>query len=100
MTLIASSQEVRPSLESQDYWEFRGHNTRYGTHGMHTYVAAMIPQLARRLIEQYAPPNGVVLDPFCGGGAVLVEAVYRGRMAVAVTLMNWLCLSQMPKPLA
>ena len=82
MTLTASSQEVRPPLESQDQWEFRGQNTRYGTHGMHTYVAAMIPQLARRLIELYAPPKGVVLDPFCGGGAVLVEAVHGGRTAI------------------
>ena len=82
MTLTASSQEVRPPLESQDQWEFRGQNTRYGTHGMHTYVAAMIPQLARKLIEDYAPPKGIVFDPFCGGGAVPVEAVYSGRTAV------------------
>lgn len=53
---------------------------------MHTYLAAMIPQLARRLIEMYVPPGGVVLDPFCGGGAVLVEAITAGRSAVGVDI--------------
>ena len=63
-------------------WDFRGCNTQYGTHGIHTYVAAMIPQLARRLVDEHIPAGGVVLDPFCGGGAVLVEAVASGRGAV------------------
>lgn len=64
-----------------DDWDFRGCNTQYGTHGIHTYVAAMIPQLARRLIDRHIPEGGTVFDPFCGGGAVLAEAVTSGRDA-------------------
>jgi len=60
-------------------WSFYGADTQYGTHGLHTYLAAMIPPLAHRLIENYVPSKGSVLDPFCGGGAVLVEAVLSGR---------------------
>ena len=82
MTLVVPSQGIHSTSEPHDDWGFRGCNTQYGTHGIHTYVAAMIPQLARKLIEDYAPPKGTVFDPFCGGGAVLVEAVYSGRMAV------------------
>ena len=41
----------------------------------------MIPQLARRLVETYVAPKGAVLDPFCGGGAVLVETTLTGREA-------------------
>ena len=63
-------------------WDFRGCDTQYGTHGIHTYVAAMIPQLAQRLIDRYVPKKGVVLDPFCGGGSVLVESVSSGRFAI------------------
>ena len=63
-------------------WDFAGQDTQYATHGIHTYVAAMIPALARRLIDTYAPAGGAVLDPFCGGGAVLVEAIRSGRQAV------------------
>ena len=69
---------IRPGVD----WDFRGCNTRYGTHGIHTYVAAMIPQLARQLIDLHAPPSGIVLDPFCGGGSVLVEAIDGGREAI------------------
>ena len=63
-------------------WDFRGCDTQYSTHGMHTYVAAMIPQLARKLVDRYAPPGELVLDPFCGGGSVLVESVRSGRTAI------------------
>ena len=61
--------------ESAADFDFRGQNTQYGTHGIHTYVASMIPQLARRLIDKHVPEGGTVFDPFCGGGSVLVEAV-------------------------
>lgn len=63
-------------------WDFTGCDTQYGVHGLHTYVAAMIPQLAKRLVDQFAPVRGVVLDPFCGGGAVPVEAIQGGRTAI------------------
>ena len=82
MTLTVPSPSLNPTLEEQEDWDFRGCNTQYGTHGIHTYVAAMIPQLARSLIDRYAPTGGIVLDPFCGGGAVLVEAVRGRRVAV------------------
>ncbi len=63
-------------------WDFAGQDTQYSTHGIHTYVAAMIPALARRLIDTYAPEGGTVLDPFCGGGAVLVETIRSGRETI------------------
>jgi hypothetical protein len=75
---MIETQVVRQASD----WDFRGSDTQYGTHGIHTYVAAMIPQLAKRLIEEYTPPRGKVLDPFCGGGSVLVEAVNSGRPAI------------------
>ena len=74
--------ELTYDIQFQPEWDFRGQNTQYGTHGIHTYVGAMIPQLARILIDRYAPTRGTVLDPFCGGGAVLVEAVQAGHEAI------------------
>ena len=69
-------------------WDFAGQDTQFSTHGIHTYVAAMIPLLARRLIDTYIPRGGSVLDPFCGGGAVLVEAVRSGRSAYGRDINN------------
>lgn len=49
------------------------------THPFHTYPAALHPDAARRLL---ALAEGPVLDPFCGGGTVLVEAMLAGRDAL------------------
>jgi len=35
----------------------------------------MIPQIAHRLIERYSEPGDLVVDPFCGSGTVLLEAL-------------------------
>ena len=77
MTLLET-----PGADTENDLDFRGSDTQYGTHGIHTYVAAMIPQLAERLINCYAPREGPLFDPFCGGGAVLVESVLNGRAAI------------------
>jgi DNA modification methylase len=59
---------------------------RAHVHGFHTYPARMHPTTARRLIEALSPSAGVVLDPFCGSGTVLVEARAAGRRAAGVDL--------------
>jgi DNA modification methylase len=46
----------------------------------------MLPELARRLISEYCPPGGLVVDPMCGIGTTLVEAAAIGRRAVGVEL--------------
>ena len=55
-------------------WDFRKANTKEFTHGIHTYPAMMIPQIARRLIYLYGKDANTLLDPFCGSGTSLVEA--------------------------
>jgi modification methylase len=46
----------------------------------------MLPELARRLISEYCPPGGLVVDPMCGIGTTLVEAAALGHRAVGVEL--------------
>lgn len=58
---------------------FNGYSTQHSTHSLHPYVAAINPPLARQLIETYVPDSGKVLDPYCGGGGVLVESMLLGR---------------------
>lgn len=65
---------------SRDF-DFKGTDTQYSTHALHTYVAAMVPKLAENLVTGYVPEGENILDPFCGGGAVLVEAVRHNRKA-------------------
>jgi len=47
------------------------------THGFHTYPAGLHPDAARDLLLAF--PGDSVLDPFCGGGCVLVEGRIAGR---------------------
>jgi modification methylase len=46
----------------------------------------MLPALARRAIDAYSNPGDLVLDPMCGIGTTLVEAIHAGRRAVGVEL--------------
>lgn len=59
---------------------------RADVHGFHVYPARMHPTTAARLVALAAPPGAVVLDPFCGSGTVLVEALAAGRQAVGTDL--------------
>lgn len=57
-------------------WDFRTANTKEYTHCYHSYPAMMIPQVARKLIHEYAPKGKLELlfDPYMGSGTSLVEA--------------------------
>jgi modification methylase len=46
----------------------------------------MLPALARRAIETYSEPGALVVDPMCGIGTTLVEAIELGRRAIGVEL--------------
>lgn len=63
-----------------------GDPARAHVHGFHTYPARMHPVTAARLAEAFVPKGGRVLDPFCGSGTVLVEALVTGRNAVGTDL--------------
>lgn len=47
------------------------------THGFHAYPAGLHPDAARDLLAAF--PGKTLLDPFCGGGTVLVEGRIAGR---------------------
>jgi modification methylase len=46
----------------------------------------MLPALARNAIEAYSEPGDLIVDPFCGIGTTLVEAIHLGRRAIGVEL--------------
>ncbi len=58
--------------------------TRAHVHGFHSYPARMHATTAERLVERLSPRGGLVLDPFCGSGTVLVEARLAGRRAAGI----------------
>ena len=54
----------------------------------------MLPELARTIIRCYSEPGQLVLDPMCGIGTSLVEAIHLKRDAVGVELEpRWAALA-------
>lgn len=70
---------LSPAIEED--WDFATADTMYLTHGLHPYLASMIPQIPARLLKMYGKPGMRIFDPFVGGGAVLVEAYLAGLVA-------------------
>jgi site-specific DNA-methyltransferase (cytosine-N4-specific) len=52
---------------------------------LHPYPAKFIRDIPARALR-LAPPGGLVVDPFCGVGTTLVEAVRAGRPSLGVDL--------------
>ncbi|MFJ3993101.1 TRM11 family SAM-dependent methyltransferase [Streptomyces sp. NPDC090032] len=50
--------------------------------GSAAHPAKMLPAIATHAITTYTRPGGLVLDPMCGIGTTLVEAVHLGRHAL------------------
>jgi modification methylase len=50
------------------------------------HPAKMLPAIARHAIQHYSHPGNLVLDPMCGIGTTLVEAIHLARHAVGVEL--------------
>lgn len=70
-----------------DYsWDFRGEKTKSYTHGFHTYPAMFIPQVARRLIENYSQENDTICDIFCGSGTSLIESILLKRNSYGIDM--------------
>jgi hypothetical protein len=55
-------------------------------HSMCSYLGCFPPAVPRRIIDQWTQPGSVVLDPFCGSGTTLVEAILLGRKALGIDM--------------
>jgi hypothetical protein len=49
-----------------------------------THPARMLPAIAARAVATYTAPGDLVVDPMCGIGTTLVEAIHLGRDAIGV----------------
>ena len=81
-------RDPRHLRRSDSSWDFRGEDTKYATHGIYRYPAMMVAPVVRRLIEENNPAEdgGRLLDPFCGSGSVLIEAMLNGMAAVGTDI--------------
>lgn len=81
------------SLLSTLDWDLKNVKRGNGINSIHPYPAKFIPEIPRQLIELYSPQKpALVLDPFCGSGTTLVEAISLGFDAVGIDVNPLACL--------
>lgn len=55
----------------------------------------MLPELARRALEAYSDPGDLIVDPMCGIGTTLVEAIHADRCAIGIEVEErWATLAR------
>src|ERR1039457_5264417 len=57
-------------------------------HYFYRYPARFSPVFAREAVKTFTEPGDFVLDPFCGGGTTLVEALSLGRRAAGMDVSS------------
>ena len=67
-------------------WDFNGAKIKSYTHGLHTYPAMFIPQVARRLLLTYSKKGDTICDIFCGSGTALIESRLLNRNSYGIDL--------------
>lgn len=85
-SLTNTIEKTFSDLKPREEWSFRDvgrSQTTAFTHDYHRYPAKFIPQIVRKLIEDYAPNHTqTVCDPFGGCGTTLVEAKMLGHESI------------------
>jgi len=68
-------------------------------HSFYKYPARFSPLFAREAIKAFTQPGDTVIDPFCGGGTSLVEAIASGRKAAGfdISSLAWADLMETAK---
>ena len=73
LSVWPTAQQPARAQRNGRYVEISGH-----------HPAKMLPAIAARAVATYTRPGDLVLDPMCGIGSTLVEAVHQGRDALGV----------------
>lgn len=73
-------------MASKD-WAFENvRSTEQWTHGYHRYPAKFLPNVVKKIIEDYGPSDCVVADFFAGCGTTLVEAKIHGLRSIGTDI--------------
>ena len=67
-------------------WDFIKEDSRHYLHNICWYPSRYIPIIPAHLIESLSSAGDTVLDPFCGAGTTLLEAMKLNRNAIGIEL--------------
>lgn len=84
--LLARALDVRPAPPPSGTEGAADDPDRVHVHGFHAYPARIHPATAACLVRAMSREGATVLDPFCGSGTVVVEAMLAHRRAIGTDL--------------
>lgn len=75
------------NIQENPDWAFESvRSTEQWTHGYHRYPAKFLPDVVRKIIEDYAQGSNMIADLFAGCGTTLVEAKIHGISSVGTDI--------------
>jgi len=75
------------NIEVSHEWAFENvRSIEQWTHGYHRYPAKFLPNVVKKIIEDYAPDCNVIADLFAGCGTTLVEAKAHGKSSIGTDI--------------
>jgi site-specific DNA-methyltransferase (cytosine-N4-specific) len=84
---LSKENGLRAGVADEDLHVAARRVLRYGPHALHEYRGRFFPQLVRSLLNiAGVKDGGVVLDPMCGSGTTLIEALLLGCSAVGIDM--------------
>jgi DNA modification methylase len=80
--------DIDPEFDIPDQGEVLiiSHDQSHLTHGVHKFPAKFFPELPRYLILKYSTKGDNVLDPMCGSGTVVLEAMLNNRIGIGIDI--------------
>ncbi len=86
--LLEFEGDIDPTFDIPNQGEILivSNDQSYLTHGIHKFPAKFFPELPRYLIRKYSGTGETVLDPMCGSGTVVLEAMLNNRLGIGVDI--------------
>ncbi len=82
MSAVLKLVQPQPFCEEVDVDGESSSRSVHSLHSAFSYLSSWQPQVVRYLVERFSNKNDVVLDPYCGAGAVGFECLTAGRQFI------------------